>query len=79
MLYYPNQIPVSTTLKINISSITADAGNILIYDLHGKKMLQLNAKAGNQDINLSAFPAGKYMLQLQAADGKVYNQAFIKQ
>jgi hypothetical protein len=71
--------PVHTGLQVQVNSNTASAGNILIYDLHGKQMLQLNAMAGIQHINVAAFPSGKYMLQLQTADGKIYNQAFIKQ
>jgi len=71
--------PVNNDLNIQVNSLTANAGILLIYDFHGKQMLQLNAKTGRQYINVSPFPSGKYMLQLQTEDGKIYNQAFIKQ
>jgi len=70
--------PVAQILMLEVNAVTTNTGNILIYDFHGKKMFEQNAKPGRQDISVSAFPPGKYMIQFQAADGKVYNHAFIK-
>jgi Secretion system C-terminal sorting domain len=70
--------PVSTNLVVELNTTAAITGTLLIYDFHGRKMLEQTARQGRQDIDVSAFPAGKYLIQLQATKGMVYNQVFMK-
>ena len=70
--------PVINILKINISGGIVNHGNLVIYDFNGRKLMNLKASAGNKDIDVARFPAGKYMIQLQTADGNFYNRTFEK-
>lgn len=59
LVVYPN--PVKDILNINVSSTTADL-TIGIYDLAGRQIVY--QKTGKNSINLSALPAGVYILKM---------------
>jgi hypothetical protein len=41
--------------------------------------MDLKAKSGAQNINVSRLSAGKYLIRLRINDGQVYTEQFVKQ
>ncbi|MBW8683801.1 glycosyl hydrolase family 18 protein [Chitinophaga rhizophila] len=71
-LLFPN--PVVTSLNLR-GSLNQPGGNITIFDLNGKQVL--NARSGITSISVDALPAGTYLL-VYTKDGKKVTQKFVK-
>jgi hypothetical protein len=64
---YP--MPVSALLIVDIAQPLATAGvDLTLTDLTGKPLLKQTARAVRTELNLSAQPAGMYLLRIQAGD-----------
>jgi len=51
-------------LHIEILSETNEQANFTVHDMQGKLIARNEAFLNNSDINLSAFPAGMYLLRV---------------
>lgn len=69
---------VGNNLQVQIKMQQTNTGFIIIYDFLGRKVLQFRAINGNQNINISGFSAGKYLIRLLTNDGQAYSNQFIK-
>lgn len=70
---------VSNQLRFRVSNGNAVA-SLEIYDMSGR--LQYAAKAvstGMHQLDITNWPAGKYIVRLLTREGQLYNQQFIKQ
>jgi Secretion system C-terminal sorting domain len=50
-----------------------------VFDLSGRKVLDIKLGEGMNTINISTLPAGTYLLYLENNDGNSFNQKIIKQ
>jgi hypothetical protein len=69
---------VTTDLRYYVSS-GMNGSRIEIYDISGRSFYKNVAKEGVQQINVSGWSAGKYLIRLLAVNGQVYTNQFIKQ
>jgi uncharacterized lipoprotein YajG len=73
------QNPVQNTLQLQINTRTTRKTNtLMLYDFSGRRLKTLSAPNGPQTIDVSALPAGTYILQLTSSSGQIFNQQFIK-
>ena len=49
-----------------------------IYDTTGKKVQSTNLRSGDNEINISALPAGYYLLRIKDSKNKGIVKSFIK-
>lgn len=74
---YPN--PTQGRLTIDIAHITPDAvGEITIQTLEGKRLQQPELIKATNDLDLSAYPPGIYILRIRSAE-KVCEWKIVKQ
>lgn len=71
---YPN--PARDFVKVMVAD--GNARTIRLLDLNGRILLEQPAASDNT-LNLSALPAGTYVLQIESADGRLAQQRFIRQ
>jgi hypothetical protein len=73
---YPN--PTSGYLNISRNS-NFELVQVAVYDLAGKQVKQESNLRNLNGIDVYELPSGFYILKLQAADGKVVNETFVKE
>lgn len=72
---YPN--PVETSLNIDLPG--EESYNVSVTDLTGKRLIeQKDLQAGTRQLDLSALPAGMYLLQVQQLNGPIQNLRIVK-
>ncbi|MBC8034890.1 MAG: T9SS type A sorting domain-containing protein, partial [Chitinophagaceae bacterium] len=69
LLFYPNPANTTTSLKFILRSASAREGQILFFDITGRLLMKLPARAGS--VNISAFPGGVVIYRLADVKGKV--------
>ena len=72
VVVYPN--PVSEIINLEFSDFIAD--QILIFDLTGKQVLQVDQQQSS--INVSSLQNGAYFIKMQSKEGEVLVKNFIK-
>ena len=72
---YPN--PVSGMLHIQLPDAEKGIARITVCDLLGKVMLQ-KENLSQPELEVSALPAGMYLLQVRTSDGKMMTAKFVK-
>lgn len=76
------QNPVGSTARVWIQAKWAVGLTLRVYDLQGRLMLeqprQVNAGVSQLDIDVSGIAAGMYLLQLDNAQGRLWQTKFIK-
>ena len=70
---------VTNQLRVNIGLEQREIKGFQVYDISGKAILNFTGRSGYNEINVSSFSAGSYLIRLQTADGKAYSQRFVKQ
>ncbi|ASK29486.1 hypothetical protein CEY12_04925 [Chryseobacterium sp. T16E-39] len=73
---YPN--PVHDILKFKFGS-SLKSENIDIYDMTGRVVTSVANSKNVNEVNVSSYPKGTYILKVKASDGKVYIQKIIKE
>ncbi|SDI65326.1 Por secretion system C-terminal sorting domain-containing protein [Chryseobacterium taeanense] len=73
---YPN--PVKDVLKFKFSN-NLKSESIEIYDLSGRAITSINNSKNVNEVNMSSYQKGNYVLRVKASDGKVYIQKIIKE
>jgi hypothetical protein len=71
MLVYPN--PASDHVRIT----TVEAGDMVLTDSMGRKVLTAYFPSGNHDLDFSSFASGAYCVVFQAVHGKVQSEHVI--
>jgi hypothetical protein len=69
---------VSSNLQYQVDAGFAGS-KLEIFDMTGRTVYNTVTKNGIQQINLSGWSAGKYLIRLIADNGQVYSHQFIKQ
>jgi hypothetical protein len=69
---------VNTDLQYQVNTEFAGS-KIEIYDITGRKVYNILSKMGVQQLSLSGWSAGKYIIRLINNNGQVYCHQFIKQ
>lgn len=72
---YPN--PVKDILKFKFFN-NLKSESIEIYDLSGRAITSINNSKNVNEVNMSSYAKGNYILRVKASDGKVYIQKIIK-
>lgn len=72
---YPN--PVKDVLKFRFAN-QLKSETIEIYDMNGKLVQSVNSKNVNE-LNMSSYAKGNYILKVKASDNQVYVQKIIKE
>jgi len=72
---WPN--PAKDVVYVQNNGIDNDA-KTAIFDQFGKMMSATVLHSGNNTLNVGNFPAGTYILHIQAADGTMYNKKIVK-
>lgn len=72
---YPN--PVKDILKFKFSN-NLKSESIEIYDLSGKIITSINNNKNVNEVNMSDYVKGNYVLRVKANDGRIYIQKIIK-
>ncbi len=70
--------PVKKQLQVHISLETNKATSLNIFDFMGRKIKAYSPISGFQNLDVSALPSGKYLLQLLTSDGQAFNLRFVK-
>lgn len=73
---YPN--PVKDVLKFRFSN-NLKSESIEIYDLTGRAITSISNSKNVNEVNMSSYQKGNYVLRVKASDGKVYIQKIIKE
>lgn len=60
---YPN--PTKGLLRIDLPALTDQEATIRLHDSNGRLFIQQTAVEQNNELNLSAFPAGIYIMSIQ--------------
>jgi hypothetical protein len=72
--------PATDHIQIQIENILLNAeARATIYDFCGKLVMQLALKTGVNQLSVSSFASGSYMLRVSTSQGEVYHERFIKQ
>jgi hypothetical protein len=69
---------VSTNLQYHVNAEMAGS-KLDIYDMTGRNVYSTVTKAGAQQLNVSGWSVGKYLIRLIAVSGQTYSHQFIKQ
>lgn len=72
---YPN--PVKDILKFKFFN-NLKSESIEIYDLSGRAITTISNSKNVNEVNMSSYQKGNYILKVKASDGKVYIQKLIK-
>ena len=70
---------VTDQLRVNIGLEQREIKGFQVYDISGRAILNFTGRSGYNEIDVSNFSAGSYLIRLQTADGKAYSQRFVKQ
>ena len=70
---------VTDQLRVNIGLEQREIKGFQVYDISGRAVLNTAGRSGYNEIDVSHFSAGSYLIRLQTADGKAYSQRFVKQ
>lgn len=70
---FPN--PATATLSINNIGLL-NVSEVMIYNMHGEKILTQSANFGT--ITVSTLAEGAYILMVQTTDGNTYSESFVK-
>ncbi|WP_312399376.1 T9SS type A sorting domain-containing protein [Chryseobacterium sp.] len=73
---YPN--PVKDVLKFKFGNNLKSEG-IDIYDMNGRVITSIQNNKNVNEVNMSSYIKGNYILKVKASDGKVYIQKIIKE
>jgi hypothetical protein len=73
---YPN--PVKDILRFKFGN-NLKSESIDIYDLNGRSLTSISNSKNVNEVNMSDFVRGNYILKVKASDGKVYIQKIIKE
>lgn len=73
---YPN--PVKDVLKFKFGNNLKSEG-IDIFDMNGRVVTSIGNSKDVNEVNVSSYPKGSYILKVKANDGKVYVQKIIKE
>lgn len=73
---YPN--PVKDVLKFKFGNNLKSEG-IDIFDMNGRVITSIGNNKDVNEVNVSSYPKGNYILKVKANDGKVYIQKIIKE
>ncbi|MBT2619250.1 MULTISPECIES: T9SS type A sorting domain-containing protein [Chryseobacterium] len=73
---YPN--PVKDVLKFKFGNNLKSEG-IDIFDMNGRVVTSIGNNKNVNEVNVSSYPKGNYILKVKANDGKVYIQKIIKE
>jgi hypothetical protein len=73
---YPN--PVKDVLKFKFGNNLKSEG-IDIFDMNGRVVTSIGNNKDVNEVNVSSYPKGNYILKVKANDGKVYIQKIIKE
>ncbi|MDC8104191.1 MULTISPECIES: T9SS type A sorting domain-containing protein [Chryseobacterium] len=73
---FPN--PVKDVLKFRFGNSLKSEG-IDIYDMNGRVITSISNNKNVNEVNVSSFTKGTYILKVKASDGKVYVQKIIKE
>jgi hypothetical protein len=73
---FPN--PVKDVLKFKFGN-NLKSESIEIYDLNGRALTSISNSKNVNEVNMSAYTTGNYVLRVKASDGKVYIQKIIKE
>jgi len=73
---YPN--PVKDVLKFKFGNQLKSEG-IDIYDMNGRVLTSIQNNKDVNEVNMSGYVKGNYILKVKASDGKVYIQKIIKE
>ena len=65
--------------ELHYQVISANGGKLDIYDISGRKVMSTIAKTGIENVNVSCWAPGKYIIRLYTADGQMFSQQFVKQ
>lgn len=74
---YPN--PTKGMLRINFPELTRREGTIKLYDSNGKLIIQQGVIELNNELNLTAYPPGIYMMIIQIGQNDRKEWKIIKQ
>jgi hypothetical protein len=70
--------PVQNNLQLIIDNLQSSTNYLSIFDFSGRRLKTFNAQTGLQNIDVSFLSSGTYVLQMITADGKIYDQLFVK-
>lgn len=73
---YPN--PVKDVLKFNFTN-NLKSESIEIFDMSGRAVTTISNNKNVNEVNVSSYAKGSYILRVKASDGKVYIQKIIKE
>jgi len=73
--FYPN--PVANG-KIYITSKNSTAKEITIYDVLGKRVLQINIAVNNKEVNVSALNPGVYIIKIKEGEATATRKLIVK-
>jgi len=73
---YPN--PVKDILKFKFAN-NLRSESIEIHDMNGRLITAISNNKNVNEVNMSAYTTGNYVLRVKASDGKVYIQKIIKE
>lgn len=73
--FYPN--PVSNG-KIYISSKSSAAKDIAIYDVLGKKVLQVALNVNSKEVNISSLSPGVYIIKIKEGEATATKKLIVK-
>jgi hypothetical protein len=74
---WPN--PVTDKLNIHLANNTAHGAFAITYDGAGRAINKTNLQQGINTINMQAFPAGSYTVQVHYQNGDIINEKLVKQ
>lgn len=73
---YPN--PVKDVLRFKFGN-NLKSESIEIYDMNGRIITSIDNNKNVNEVNMSSYTAGNYVLRVKASDGKIYIQKIIKE
>lgn len=73
---YPN--PIDDVVSINISDEFGNISHAKMYDVQGKQCGSFNLTCGTNQLNMTGFESGLYILKIQFTNGKVLTNKIVK-
>ena len=73
---FPNPARSQATIYIN-SIKEEDRGEVVVYDNTGKVMLRNPVTPGNNDLNVSGFATGMYIVKIFTKNRSIYTQQLV--
>lgn len=72
-------LPNPAANLINIIGLDGSKNMITLFDINGKKLAETTTTASTQNINISRYAKGVYIITIQAANGSVNSVKVVKQ